>query len=271
MALLKQRLVRRGFNFLIGFFLVFLASAVTYFYIAFTTKISAINISLAFLKELVSNGLVTSIEANLAGMYSIFLIELIVLIVSVVSLLIALKHVSELYLVQKRNAHIDPLTQLYNRRAVMYGLKREIARAVRFDDSICVAMLDIDFFKKYNDTLGHVAGDKLLVRFAKILQEGVRDYDFIGRIGGEEFLIVFPRTKLKEAVEVAKRFRETIANTRFAGEPKLPHKNVTVSIGVVEHKGKRLIKQEKLVNMADELLYEAKETGRNKVVFKKIK
>jgi len=271
MGLLKGGLIRRGFNLLIAFFIIFISTTAIYFYIAFMTNINAINISLNILKDLVSQGILFSIQENLAGLYFIFVVELVILMVSVISLLIALKHVSELYLIQKRNAHIDPLTQMYNRRAVMYGLKKEIEKSVRLGHPISIAVLDIDYFKKYNDTLGHVAGDKLLIRFAKLLMESIREYDLVGRIGGEEFLVVFPETKLADAVDVCERIRETIEKTKFAGESKLPHKNVTVSIGVVEYNSRKIIKKRRLINFADELLYQAKETGRNKVVSKKVK
>ena len=129
-------------------------------------------------------------------------------------------------------------------------------------------MIDIDYFKKYNDINGHVAGDKLLRRFAKILKDNLRPYDIYGRFGGEEFIVVFPRTSANEAFHVCERIRKAMEETRFYGQEKMPFGKVTISIGISDVHGKRRIARDTLVNGADALLYKAKESGRNQVLFK---
>ena len=128
--------------------------------------------------------------------------------------------------------------------------------------------VDIDYFKVYNDTLGHPAGDKLLKKFSRILMNSVRKVDYFGRIGGEEFLIILPETNLKDGAKLVDRIRETVADTEFYGESKLPHKKVTISVGIAEFIVGGKIKRKDLIDRADERLYKAKHAGRNVVVSK---
>ncbi len=148
----------------------------------------------------------------------------------------------------------DPLTGLANRRLMDIITERSFARAKRFGAPFSVIMLDIDYFKKYNDTYGHPAGDKLLVELAKILKGEVREIDLVVRYGGEEFLILLPETKLSEAYEVAERIRKTVeAET-----------GITISLGVSSYQ-QGMQKKEDLINKSDEALYLAKQKGKNRV------
>ncbi len=243
-------------------FILFLA---IYFYIFFNKEINAITLSLDSLKDTNNLGIINSIRNNMGDMKFLFTSQLATLLAAIISLAIGLWYSIQLYMVEKRNALIDPLTQLYNRKAVFFELRRELRKSERYGHPTSVAMLDLDFFKKYNDQLGHVAGDRLLKRFAMILKENVREYDIYGRYGGEEFIIVFPETGVSDAGKVCNRIKEVLERTQFHGQEKMPFKKITVSIGVAEVKGKRKINKETLIHNADVCLYKAKEAGRNQV------
>ena len=158
----------------------------------------------------------------------------------------------------------DPLTGLANRRLMSIELDRNIAAATRFKRPFSVMMIDIDFFKKYNDTLGHTAGDKLLMNLADIVLGELREVDLVVRYGGEEFLVILPETDTEEAVATAERIRMKVMNTDFYYDKNHPPRNITVSFGVSSfHDSVR--SDTELISLADKALYEAKNSGRNKV------
>lgn len=166
-------------------------------------------------------------------------------------------------------ATLDALTGLNNRRQFEVRLKQEVANAKRNKKTLCCIMLDVDYFKKVNDTWGHSAGDCVLKNVAKIVVKGLREYDIASRYGGEEFCILLPDTKLREAVFVAQRLRAaveaadiSISEDQVLGVDTL---KVTVSIGVSEF-DKNMEYPERLHQSADIALYEAKKRGRNRVV-----
>ena len=154
----------------------------------------------------------------------------------------------------------DSLTGLYNRNHIMELLDREIARAARYNQPLAVLMLDIDYFKKVNDTYGHQTGDIVMGRLAKSLQESVRECDYAGRYGGEEFLIILPSSNILGGAVIAERIRHNIGSLQIpAGGQNL---SVTVSIGVAcypDH-GDDV---ESIVRKADDALYATKANGRN--------
>ena len=157
-------------------------------------------------------------------------------------------------------SHVDELTCLPNRRQVIKKLQNEVIRAERYKSQLSLSMIDIDHFKKINDSYGHTAGDQVLFQLANILQEGVRDPDTVGRYGGEEFLVVLPNTRLKEAQEQAARLCKRIHEAEFdIGE--IIH--LTVSIGVAEYKHGQENWQ-KFLSRADLALYDAKNAGRDR-------
>lgn len=160
-------------------------------------------------------------------------------------------------------ATVDFLTGLPNRRRFMEQAESEMARSARYKQPFAMAILDIDFFKKVNDQYGHSAGDAVLKAFSAVCLETLRDSDFVGRIGGEEFAVLFPNTSLPEASKVLERLRSRIAETVVvvAGNQKI---NITASFGVAvvsEHSDEI----DPLFQLADQALYEAKEKGRNRV------
>jgi len=160
-------------------------------------------------------------------------------------------------------AHTDPLTQTLNRRALTVRLVSEMDRARRYDAVLSMLMVDLDHFKKVNDSQGHLVGDDVLREIANLLTESVRSVDFVARYGGEEFVVVLPETHQIGAVKFAERMRERIANTSFVsahGGVKL-----TASIGVASYPTSEVHTVDDLFARADEALYRAKAEGRNRV------
>jgi two-component system cell cycle response regulator len=163
----------------------------------------------------------------------------------------------------REQATRDWLTKLWNRSSIYEILTRELARSERDVCPVSVALLDLDHFKTINDTLGHHAGDIVLRETAVRMTESVRQYDSIGRYGGEEFLLVLPGCELSGAVSQAERLCGRIANKPIAigsSESRL-----TVSIGVTTSLPGQGATAEALIGRADEALYQAKRKGRNRV------
>lgn len=165
-------------------------------------------------------------------------------------------------------ATTDELTGLFNRRQFFFLAKRECARRVgRTLDDMSVAMGDIDFFKKINDTYGHQAGDTVLKEVAQRIKNGLRESDVLGRYGGEEFSILLPNTPLSQGREVVERLRSLIAATPITvGATAV---SVSISFGL-SIRSKANESFDTLLAYADQALYRAKETGRNKVVVHEI-
>ncbi len=161
----------------------------------------------------------------------------------------------------ERQAHIDYLTGINNRAYFMQLAELELARAIRYNSKLAIFMVDMDHFKKINDTHGHKSGDLVLKKFAEICLQILREVDIIGRLGGEEFAILLPETNEDKAFEVAERLRETIAQTKVPIENGLPL-NFSISIGVSSLKSKEQNLDE-LLSLADQALYTAKNSGRN--------
>jgi diguanylate cyclase (GGDEF)-like protein len=157
----------------------------------------------------------------------------------------------------------DPLTGLANRRRLEAEIEREALRGDRLSRKFAVLMLDVDHFKKFNDTWGHQAGDDVLKRLARALQEQVREVDTAARYGGEEFTVILTETTAAEAMKVAERIRARVAEEKISQNGS--EVQVTVSVGLAEFPsdGKT---PEAIIASADQALYKAKEAGRNRVV-----
>ena len=153
----------------------------------------------------------------------------------------------------------DSLTGLYNHKHIIDRLAEEVEKAMRYQHTLSVVMLDIDHFKNVNDTWGHQAGDRVLVAFSRLLAESARNCDIVGRYGGEEFLVILPETDLEAASVFGNRLRERFGEMQFDEDEDL---SVTVSGGVAEWKGGGHLM---LVKQADHLLYRAKANGRNRI------
>lgn len=163
----------------------------------------------------------------------------------------------------ENQAQTDYLTGLSNRRRFMELAEQELARTVRYDKQLSMFMIDIDHFKKVNDTYGHKTGDIVLQSLSAAMLKSLREIDVIGRLGGEEFAVLLPETGQAEAEEVAERLRARIAAEEIVLENGLPL-HFTVSIGVACLKQKNL-NIDILLNLADKAMYKAKGEGRNKV------
>ncbi|VAW44653.1 diguanylate cyclase (GGDEF domain), partial [hydrothermal vent metagenome] len=164
----------------------------------------------------------------------------------------------------QRLAAIDGLTNIYNRRFGMDRLKEDFSRAVRDGSSLAVAMVDIDHFKRVNDTYGHLVGDKAIILTTSIIKNSLRDGDIVIRYGGEEFLIILHGADSEDAQIVCERIRHKVQDSILKEGDQ--HINLSVSIGVAAYPQESVSKEMELIDMADQALYHAKNTGRNKVI-----
>lgn len=165
----------------------------------------------------------------------------------------------------ERQAHFDYLTGLYNRGHFIEKAELELARAIRYENPLSILMMDIDHFKQINDSYGHKVGDLVLQKLSESCRAILREVDIVGRLGGEEFAIILPETAAEESQEVADRLRIQLASTPVSIDGgKLVR--FTVSIGGVALTTK-VDNLDQLMSQADIALYDAKNAGRNKVIF----
>ncbi|TMO58210.1 sensor domain-containing diguanylate cyclase [Pseudoalteromonas phenolica] len=187
----------------------------------------------------------------------------VVLGMDITELEVAKQQLTQLNEVLHEQATTDELTGLSNRRALFDKVTIEFNRAKRLHTPLSLLILDIDFFKKVNDNYGHPVGDRVISQVADVLQKEVREYDLVGRLGGEEYAVVLPNTYAKQAGLVAERMRLSIENTTIEGEQ--IHIKVTCSFGVAEICASHNDVDDVFLS-ADKALYKAKQNGRNKVV-----
>ncbi|MEH0022257.1 MAG: diguanylate cyclase [Desulfobacter sp.] len=158
----------------------------------------------------------------------------------------------------------DALTGLYNSRQFFRQIKQEIKRCDRYSRALSLLILDIDYFKNYNDTWGHLEGDKVLMGIGRIISSCMRSMDTAYRYGGEEFAIILPETGLKKACVVGARIKDNISREIFTPEEGIME-SVTVSIGASElQDGENFTA---FIKRTDKALYKSKETGRNKLTY----
>jgi diguanylate cyclase (GGDEF)-like protein len=165
----------------------------------------------------------------------------------------------------KQQAITDGLTGLYNRRFFNEEIEREIARSYRHFLRMSLILLDVDHFKKYNDTNGHQAGDLVLKKVASVLRNETRVCDMECRYGGEEFALILPETNKTQALMIAEKLRRQIEETEFPHQNRQPSGNLTASLGVATFPDDA-VNSKDLIDTADAGLYKAKEQGRNAVV-----
>lgn len=163
-------------------------------------------------------------------------------------------------------AIIDGLTGLYNQTYLKNYLQLEIERSLERGYLIVLMMLDLDDFKKYNDTLGHPAGDSILRRFSELIKMNIREIDLPARYGGEEFSVVMPYASKKEAIATAEKIRTTLQNSPIVEDDKNRVNQITTSIGIAICP-KQATTVDGLINKADYMLYHAKKTGKNKICY----
>jgi len=164
----------------------------------------------------------------------------------------------------EQQAITDGLTGIFNHRFFYEILNKEFAESKRHDYPLSCIMADIDYFKFFNDTFGHKAGDEVLSKVASVIEKSIRQEDTVARYGGEEFSVLLPRSDGQVAKIVAERIRKNIENVSFY--KKLPKGEVTISLGVATYtKDKNWDSENVLVEESDKALYEAKKNGRNRV------
>ena len=168
---------------------------------------------------------------------------------------------SRLYMKTKELSVTDELTGSYNRRHFQQVLHMEWKRATRFIRPVSVLMIDVDYFKQFNDRYGHIKGDMALKNLARLLSEHLREVDTVARFGGEEFVVLLADTRFKEALLVAEKLRRLVADH----SPSFMAETFTISIGVSTFPD-TASGEEELINTADIALYRAKDEGRNRVV-----
>lgn len=164
----------------------------------------------------------------------------------------------------ERLAALDSLTGIYNRRFGMIRLHEEFGRALRMNAPIGVLMMDLDHFKQVNDTYGHLTGDRVLLRLARVARSVLREGDILVRYGGEEFLAILPGASRHDVTNIGERLRRKVSETRLEeGDESIL---VTISLGGISFPENDVANETELVNRADQALYQAKESGRNCVV-----
>jgi diguanylate cyclase (GGDEF)-like protein len=171
----------------------------------------------------------------------------------------------QLYEKMKRLATTDGLTGLCNHRNFVKALVRELSRARRYGHSLSVIILDVDHFKQYNDSNGHLKGNEILVEVTETMKKMIRNADILARYGGEEFAIILPETGKDQAFNTAARICMAVERRRFSGEETQPGKTLTISAGVASFPVDAL-DEEELLEKADCALYLAKSQGRNRAV-----
>lgn len=164
----------------------------------------------------------------------------------------------------KYTACHDPLTEVLNRGALMTLLDQQLSRSKRYGEPFGIIVLDLDFFKKINDTYGHLAGDKVLKNIAAMIRKEIRSCDSVGRYGGEEFIIVIPGCNAVESSKLAARIKEKIAQTPI--EYNEYQIEITVSMGIAEYQKETDSLITDMISRADVAMYQAKEEGRNRIV-----
>lgn len=202
--------------------------------------------SLHYIADIISNGLIAWLVSaiNYANFVKNFLYK---------------KEIESVNKILEERSIRDGLTGLYNRRKMDEVLKETAARAERYDTPFAIITMDIDFFKRINDSYGHDTGDSVLQEVAAILEENIREVDICGRWGGEEFLIICPETDMFHAAQIAERLRYLIMANPFRGR-----KTITSSFGIAS--SEEFPDLEQVLKASDTRLYEAKVRGRNRVV-----
>lgn len=163
----------------------------------------------------------------------------------------------------QRQASYDSLTGIYNRRFILARIDEELKRAQRHQRHLSIAFIDLDDFKKFNDSHGHLLGDKLLKDFCLLMMEELRQNDFLGRVGGEEFILVTPETDKKGAMTISRKLLDRIQNHEFLGK----HGGVSglsFSAGIASFPDNGQLAED-LIRLADETMYQVKIQGKNNV------
>ncbi|CDI48760.1 GGDEF domain-containing protein [Clostridium tetani] len=153
----------------------------------------------------------------------------------------------------------DYLTKVYNYGTIIEIIERQIKYSKRKGETFCILMIDIDDFKSVNDNFGHVFGDEILIKISKEIKKNIRKNDYVGRFGGEEFIVIFNNTELSEAIIISERIRKSIEKLEFFRSLK-----ITISGGVKEYFNESC---KEIIDAADNFLYKAKGLGKNRICY----
>lgn len=206
--------------------------------------------------------------------YSVAAQTVMLLLISLVSYIVIIRESFELKLAYQKletMATTDPLTGISNRRQLLERIEQHFAMLLRSDETraknvgLGFVMIDVDFFKQINDTYGHLAGDSVLQELAQQINQLLRQYDVFGRYGGEEFLIVLPNTQPEEANQIAGRLITSVAQHSFTWNNDAIHISLSAGVTWTDAVHETL---DEVLSKVDTLLYEAKDQGRNRVVFR---
>ncbi|MBI3803061.1 MAG: sensor domain-containing diguanylate cyclase [Nitrospirae bacterium] len=179
-----------------------------------------------------------------------------------VSLSLAIRN-AEVHQEVQALASRDELTSLLNRRAFLNVVHQEFRRAARHETSLALILIDIDRFKQINDHYGHLVGDNVIREIGEIIKKSVREVDIVARYGGDELVVVLPKTNLEEAMVAAQRIRKKIGTTLFKSDDRAIQ--ITISMGVAQSPASLIRTPDDLFRLADQALYVAKEKGRNRI------
>jgi diguanylate cyclase (GGDEF)-like protein len=221
--------------------------------------------AVALLAPPLHDGTLFSLGLTVAGMFYILLVLMVGLRIhasTAESLLLRLRN-DELIRELEQQVRRDGLTGLGNRNHFVATGCMELERAARYQHSLALLMVDIDHFKKINDTCGHLAGDEALKAVSRVCEEMVRTTDCLARLGGEEFAVLIPQTALDQASAVAERLRAAVAGLRCDLQGSVVTLTVSIGVAIAEKSGEDL---SSLMQRADLAMYEAKSKGRNCVV-----
>jgi diguanylate cyclase (GGDEF)-like protein len=164
-----------------------------------------------------------------------------------------------------RQATTDRMTGLFSHHFFEKNLDEELERARRYKSTFRLVMFDIDHFKKFNDTYGHLQGDRIIREISRILCKSIRQVDFPARYGGEEFAVILPAVDIKGALVVADRLRKRVEQFGFPSSNDGDPLHVTISVGVTEFDAESFYAPSEVIREADRALYQSKENGRNRV------
>jgi diguanylate cyclase (GGDEF)-like protein len=164
----------------------------------------------------------------------------------------------------EKQARLDSLTGVYNHGSFLKNLSELAEQASRTNTPLSLIMLDIDYFKQYNDSYGHLVGDRVLQSLCKAIQQNIKQTDSVGRWGGEEFAISLPGADIYQAAKIAERISETLGNLRVENRYQKPIPIPTISQGIAVYPGEAN-EIYRLIDTADKRLYIAKERGRNQI------
>ncbi len=243
--LLPKEILRKQWNFLFGLILLFIIGYLSYAIQIWNSDFTFTNL----------------IVAGILFGGSIFVVIVCLLTLTTIN------DIQRIYILEQENIN-DPLMGIFNRRYLERRLNEEINRSKRYNLSLSLLMLDVDHFKKVNDTYGHQIGDIVLKKLAQIIVDLARETDFVARYGGEEIVIVLPNTPISAAALMAERCRNQVLKKLIIGSDESggkPIGGITVSIGVssIQDENRDI---NKLIENADMALYQAKERGRDQVV-----